>query len=350
MKKIAQKIRIWLRQKFNSLLYSKLKIIFIPCSENRYRPKFLDSNFLFYYLIFLVVLKIIIVPVFFYLPKSDFFASLTKETLIELTNRERKALGLNLLKESPILDKAAFQKAKDMLALGYFGHYSPTGKSPWYWIRQAGYQYQRAGENLAIGFLEAEEVLQAWNKSSTHRANIVNPGYEEIGIAVLKGNFQGKETTVVVQLFGSRLKRQNLLEKVKKQEVKNIKKKDVTSQKEKKKEKEFKNKTSSFVNEKTVSSSEVSSTVYAMKETRDDYSWRLLKFTVMNYLKLVNKIVFFSSLLIIAVLVLTILVKIDVQPKDLLIKAICFILIFNLFIFLDKELLINLIPHTLNIG
>ena len=41
--------------------------------------------------------------------------------------------------------------------------------------------------------------------SPTHRANIVNGRYREIGVAVLEGELEGQETTLVVQMFGTPL-------------------------------------------------------------------------------------------------------------------------------------------------
>ncbi|GAH47620.1 unnamed protein product, partial [marine sediment metagenome] len=77
-----------------------------------------------------------------------------------------ESLGLSALRENPQLSKAALLKAQDMLENDYFAHRSPEGITGWYWIKKAGYNYQRAGENLAIAFLDSEEVHKAWNDSS----------------------------------------------------------------------------------------------------------------------------------------------------------------------------------------
>lgn len=184
---------------------AKLKLVFIPCKSNNFRPKFLDSNFLIYYLAILLVVKFVILPVSLCFYQSSYFATLTKEFLVTLTNQERKELGIGELRENSTLDQAAASKAQDMLDLDYFSHNSPEGKTPWYWIKLSGYNYQKAGENLAIGFVDGEEVMRAWNDSPSHRANLVNSGYQEIGIGIAKGDFQGQEVTVVVQMFGTKL-------------------------------------------------------------------------------------------------------------------------------------------------
>ena len=81
----------------------------------------------------------------------------------------------------------------------------PAGKDPWYWIKQSGYAYKAAGENLAINFTDAKEQQSAWMKSQTHRDNILNAQYQETGVAVIEGKIKGKNALVTVQLFGTPL-------------------------------------------------------------------------------------------------------------------------------------------------
>lgn len=123
--------------------------------------------------------------------------------VISFTNKERTRSGLPTLIESQVLTKAAQLKVDDMVQNGYFAHYSPTNVSPWYWFTQAGYTYQKAGENLAVNFDDSKDVVDAWMNSPTHRANIVKDGYTEIGIASAEGMHKGKKATFVVQLFAS---------------------------------------------------------------------------------------------------------------------------------------------------
>jgi hypothetical protein len=84
----------------------------------------------------------------------------------------------------------------------YFAHVSPSGLNSWYWFKQAGYSFSYAGENLAVDFTDSDAVNQAWLDSPTHRANILNGHYTEIGIATAEGTFEGHPTTFVVQMFG----------------------------------------------------------------------------------------------------------------------------------------------------
>lgn len=130
-------------------------------------------------------------------------SDLTVSSVLKLINEERSAREVAPLKENALLTQAAEAKAKDMLKNGYFSHNSPKGENPWYWVKQSGYSYQYAGENLAINYESAESQHQAWMKSATHQANIMNAKYQETGIAVVSGKMKGESVTITVQFFGA---------------------------------------------------------------------------------------------------------------------------------------------------
>jgi len=132
-------------------------------------------------------------------------ASMSPDGIIALVNSSRKEAGLNPVVENSLLNEAAAAKAKDMLKNDYFAHTSPEGRSPWYWFKKAGYSYKYAGENLAINYTSAKEQHTAWMKSTTHRANILNAKYQEIGIAVVEGKIEGESALVTVELFGTKM-------------------------------------------------------------------------------------------------------------------------------------------------
>jgi len=127
---------------------------------------------------------------------------------LALTNEVRQQYDLPIVQEDSLLDKAAQEKAQDMLKNKYFDHFSPTGISPWYWIDKSGYDYYYAGENLAMNFLDSEEVINGWLNSPSHKENLLNKDYKDIGIAVLSGDFnnEGINRILVVQMFGSKAK------------------------------------------------------------------------------------------------------------------------------------------------
>lgn len=128
--------------------------------------------------------------------------SITHQNIINLTNQDRLVAGDSTLVENTQLDSAAMAKAKNMIANNYFDHYSPSGLSPWDFILGSGYDYGLAGENLAMDFSTAPGVNNAWLNSPEHRKNILKPEYTNIGVAVVKGQLEGHETTLIVQMFG----------------------------------------------------------------------------------------------------------------------------------------------------
>jgi hypothetical protein len=127
----------------------------------------------------------------------------SSEMYISRTNAMRSSLGLSPLKENNVLNIAAAQKLQDMAENQYFAHFSPEGISPWHWFQVNQYSYTYAGENLAIGFLDAESTVNAWANSASHRRNLVNEHYQEIGIAAAQGKIKDMEGIIVVQLFGT---------------------------------------------------------------------------------------------------------------------------------------------------
>lgn len=139
----------------------------------------------------------------FFAVNNAFASQISAENVVKLVNEARKEKGLKELRISPALAKIAQDKAGDMLANDYFAHTSPKGATPWYWFQKNKYDYHFAGENLAIDFVTAEDQQAAWMKSPTHKKNILNDKYEEIGVAVAAGEIGGKMSLIAVQEFGT---------------------------------------------------------------------------------------------------------------------------------------------------
>lgn len=130
-------------------------------------------------------------------------AQFTAGQIVELTNAKRAEQGLGPLVYNSLLTQAAQAKAGDMYANNYWAHYSPQGKSPWNFIVSAGYKYIYAGENLARDFNDPGSLVDAWMASPTHRSNILDKNFKEIGVSVSDGSLTGREGVLVVQMFGS---------------------------------------------------------------------------------------------------------------------------------------------------
>jgi len=181
-----------------------LRKLFIPTLGNGYAPHSLERAAVGGMLV-LVLLSFTLVNMQSLLwVSSDWLVSaILPAVIVTETNKERVSESLGVLHRSAVLDAAAQMKANDMAKNQYFAHYSPTGVSPWYWFDQANYNFVHAGENLAIHFTDSGEIVDAWMDSPTHRANIMNGNYVEIGIGTAEGTYDGFSTVYVVQLFGT---------------------------------------------------------------------------------------------------------------------------------------------------
>ena len=88
----------------------------------------------------------------------------------------------------------------------YFEHESPTGINIDDLAEESGYKFIVIGENLALGnFKDDQALVDGWMNSPPHRENILNGKYTEIGVAVGRGLYQGKDTWLAVQHFGKPL-------------------------------------------------------------------------------------------------------------------------------------------------
>ena len=113
------------------------------------------------------------------------FAAFQKE-VVRLVNVERQKQGLGKLSLNAKLSNVATLKSQDMINKNYFDHTSPTYGSPFDMMKQFNISYKTAGENIAKGQKTPAEVVKAWMNSQSHRENILNKNYTEIGIGVAK--------------------------------------------------------------------------------------------------------------------------------------------------------------------
>lgn len=114
----------------------------------------------------------------------DFEPSAIEREIWQIVNKERSDHGLAPLKLANDLSYVARVKSRDMNDKKYFDHESPTYGSPFKMMNDFGLKFSTAGENIAAGYVDAAEVMEGWMNSPGHRANILTPEYEEIGIGV----------------------------------------------------------------------------------------------------------------------------------------------------------------------
>lgn len=189
------------------MIAHKLHDFFIPHLGNEYKPHALRPRRIIFHAASIVAIKLVVIGFILIMPLSAWLTPdvLTDQSrkIIELTNGVRLKANIRLLKQNDLLDQVAFAKTQDMLAEQYFAHVSPSNKGLSDWLKRAGYEYSIAGENLAMGFAGAKEVMKGWMESETHFSNIIDPNFSDIGLSAVSGPYKGNDTTLVAQIFGA---------------------------------------------------------------------------------------------------------------------------------------------------
>ena len=182
-------------------LYERIMLAIVPHGANEYQPHLIRR-----YGLLVVLLLIVGAQLTYNFNKTGSVlgekANVSVEALLDEANKARQKDGLPNLALNQKLNQAAHLKVTDMFEKQYWGHNAPDGTKPWKWLIEADYGYTKAGENLAKNFYTAEAVTTAWMDSPDHRKNILEPDYTEVGFAVASGMLEGKQTTIVVALYG----------------------------------------------------------------------------------------------------------------------------------------------------
>jgi hypothetical protein len=130
----------------------------------------------------------------------SFSTEMSVSELLRVTNDYRSRHDVSPLTNHNYLNDAAQAKAMDMAENNYWSHNTPSGEEPWLFITNANYLYLNAGENLAYGFATSRETVAGWINSPTHRENMLDSNYTEVGFGFINsedyvGN--GRQTIVV---------------------------------------------------------------------------------------------------------------------------------------------------------
>ena len=105
------------------------------------------------------------------------------DEVIRLVNKEREKAGLSSLEANKELTSAAEVRAKEISKV--FGHTRPDGNSFNTAAKEAGFDGDYIGENIAGGRMTPADVVEGWMNSEGHRKNILRPEYNYIGVAYL---------------------------------------------------------------------------------------------------------------------------------------------------------------------
>jgi len=127
-----------------------------------------------------------------YLVYEDAPSNPDKEKLLDLVNRARQEgryCGDVYYPPAPpvvwndLLELAAQIHSDDMNEHDFFSHIGSDGSDPGERLLRVGYKWKTYGENIAKGYSSEEEVIEGWLESPGHCANIMDPDFEEMGVA-----------------------------------------------------------------------------------------------------------------------------------------------------------------------
>ncbi len=113
---------------------------------------------------------------------------MSRNNLLASTNNRRAANGVSGITLNSKLNQAAQNKAIDMRNKNYWSHNTPSGQEPWIFVDAVGYVYSKAGENLAYGYPTSDETVTGWMNSPSHRANMLDPTFTEVGFGFINAS------------------------------------------------------------------------------------------------------------------------------------------------------------------
>ena len=182
----------------------RVKKVLVPHAGNGFRPHLIRLHGI----IGVLVVALMAQTLYGYVQTGQLtvlgrVAEIQTVDILKETNKEREKSGTRELNMNDELSRAAFLKAQNMFSEQYWAHVSPSGTQPWKWFGDVGYNYSYAGENLAKKYPNAAATVDAWMNSETHRANMLNGEYVDVGFAVVDGRLNGENTTIIVALYGS---------------------------------------------------------------------------------------------------------------------------------------------------
>ena len=123
--------------------------------------------------------------------------------ILELVNQYRQQAGLNTLKYSGKLQKAADIRAREIVTL--FDHTRPNGASCSTAVTDDGISFSAFGENIfmcsGVSNVTSKLIFDAWMDSPSHRENILREGFTDMCIGI----YSVGGSTYAVQLFGAGL-------------------------------------------------------------------------------------------------------------------------------------------------
>jgi len=122
------------------------------------------------------------------LPSSDSMSRTERAAATELfqeANQDRASENLPTLRLDPALTKAAWRHAQRMVNANTLSHQLPGEPDLIVRVQNAGVHCSTVAENVAAG-PSAARINNEWMHSPSHRANLLDPRVNAIGIAVIE--------------------------------------------------------------------------------------------------------------------------------------------------------------------
>ena len=128
--------------------------------------------------------------------RAGHFDKAASQELVRLLNDYRAKHGKKKLAQTAPLAKAAMVRSKEIAVV--FDHRRPNGKMCFSVAKELD------GENIAGGYMSAQEIMDAWINSPPHNANMLYSKFKKIGISVfvLKSPLYGIDMYFAAQSFG----------------------------------------------------------------------------------------------------------------------------------------------------
>ena len=108
------------------------------------------------------------------------FNTAYEDEVIRLVNAERAKYGLSGLQKDNGAVSVAHVRAKEIVQS--FSHTRPDGSSCFTAAKELGVSYSAAGENIAYGYADPQQVVNGWMNSEGHRKNILSSSFSKIGV------------------------------------------------------------------------------------------------------------------------------------------------------------------------
>ncbi len=104
--------------------------------------------------------------------------------VLTLVNEIRAEVGVQPLTLDTALCQAATMRSIEMNYSTQFSHTRPNGEKCFSVFTTFSISYNSAGENIAAGYHSPSAVVEGWKNSPGHYSNMINSGYNKIGIGM----------------------------------------------------------------------------------------------------------------------------------------------------------------------